>query len=205
MGKSPEDYFSGRAEDYRHDTAGWLWSGWRQMELRAVLGALRPRPGDRVLDAGCGAGFYAEALAERGADVVATDLTPGMAAQVRKATGLPAYVSNLEDGTVRPVFDGVISCGALEFCRSPALAVKHLAEGLRPETGRLVLMVPAADWGGGAYRFFHARHGVRIELFSRARLGLMARVAGLRLVEFHRAGFNHVVRMEPFPPWGRGA
>ena len=41
--------------------------------LRMILG--RVRPGDRVLEAGCGPGFLARLLKDRGADVVGTDVS----------------------------------------------------------------------------------------------------------------------------------
>lgn len=42
----------------------------------AVLEALGDADGQRVLDAGCGPGFHAEALVGRGASVVAFDQSP---------------------------------------------------------------------------------------------------------------------------------
>jgi len=45
--------------------------------------------GARVLDAGCGAGQMAAALAERGADVVATDISPRLLGVARDRTPVP--------------------------------------------------------------------------------------------------------------------
>jgi ubiquinone/menaquinone biosynthesis C-methylase UbiE len=44
----------------------------------AVVEALNPGPGNRVLDVGCGTGGVAEIAATSGADVVGVDLAPGL-------------------------------------------------------------------------------------------------------------------------------
>ena len=55
-------------------------------EMRATLGSWLPADlrGARVLDAGCGTGALAVELAERGADVVAIDLSPKLVALARE-------------------------------------------------------------------------------------------------------------------------
>ena len=162
-----------------------------------MLRVLRPRVGEAILDAGCGGGYYTEALHRQGALVTGTDMSIEMVRQVRRATGLPVFASNLEQGAAGPVFDAVLSCGALEFCRAPEKAVREMAEALRPGGGRVVLMIPAVTMLSHLYRYYHARHGVSINLFSFADVESMARAAGLQITESRRAGFNHVVRMEP--------
>jgi cyclopropane fatty-acyl-phospholipid synthase-like methyltransferase len=80
-------------------------------EVAFLVDALELRPGMRVLDAGCGPGRHAIALAQQGINVVGIDLSPDFVALAQQdAAGLPAEfrvqdVRNLEDeGT----FDGVI-------------------------------------------------------------------------------------------------
>ncbi len=197
MAIGPADYFSGRAQTYRRESEGWLWGRLRRIELRAVLELLRPREGELILDAGCGGGYYSEALMREGASVVGTDISREMLRQVHGATGLPVFASDLEHAAARPVFDAVASLGALEFCQSPGEAVLGMAGALRSGGGRVVLMLPARGWGARLYRYYHARHGVAITLFSVQELKRMAESAGLRITEARKAGFNHVVRMEP--------
>ena len=50
----------------------------RAVELNRISEALRLQPGSRVLDAGCGSGQLAIALAERGMTVTGVDLSPAM-------------------------------------------------------------------------------------------------------------------------------
>ena len=56
-------------------------------ERPATLSLLPEVAGLRVLDAGCGPGFYAEALLERGAEVVGVDVTPAMVELARQRVG----------------------------------------------------------------------------------------------------------------------
>ncbi|MBL4687783.1 MAG: methyltransferase domain-containing protein [Nannocystaceae bacterium] len=53
-------------------------------ERPATLSLLPDVAGLRVLDAGCGPGIYTQALLERGAEVVAFDVTPAMIALARQ-------------------------------------------------------------------------------------------------------------------------
>ena len=65
--------FGARAEGY-HDSA--LHASGPDLEL--LLSWLAPEPGERALDVACGGGHVALALARKGADVDACDLTPEM-------------------------------------------------------------------------------------------------------------------------------
>lgn len=58
----------------------------------AVLSLLPDVCGKRVLDAGCGPGVYTEILLERGAEVVAVDVTPDFVALAQERVGNRATV-----------------------------------------------------------------------------------------------------------------
>ncbi|MFW6017307.1 MAG: HemK2/MTQ2 family protein methyltransferase [Halapricum sp.] len=63
--------------------------------------------GDLVLEVGTGSGYVAAALAETGADVVATDLNP-VACREAHETGLPVVRANLVEPFREGVFDAVV-------------------------------------------------------------------------------------------------
>ena len=67
-----------------------------------VVELLQPRPGERILDLGCGDGVVTEALLHAGAEVVGIDASPEMIAAAR-ARGIDAHVQDgLRLGQVEP-------------------------------------------------------------------------------------------------------
>lgn len=86
----------------------------------ATLSLLPDVQGQRVLDAGCGPGAYAQWLVEHGAEVVALDVSPKMVGFARqrlgtRATVLQADFSQPLDFLPDASFDGVLSALALDY------------------------------------------------------------------------------------------
>jgi ubiquinone/menaquinone biosynthesis C-methylase UbiE len=102
------------------------------------------RPGDAVIDAGCGTGLDTLHLAARGVRVTAVDVSPGMIAELtrklaRPPSGVETHVGDLNDVLSRlaPPYDGIVSSfGALNTVDLPRFAAAA-SRLLRPG-GRLV-------------------------------------------------------------------
>jgi SAM-dependent methyltransferase len=107
----------------------------------AVLELLRPRPGERILDLGCGDGALTARIREAGAQVVGVDASAEMVAAAR-ARGLDARVADGEALEFHREFDAVFSNAALHWMRRPDRVIEGVAEALRPG-GRFV-----AELGG---------------------------------------------------------
>jgi 2-polyprenyl-3-methyl-5-hydroxy-6-metoxy-1,4-benzoquinol methylase len=61
-----------------------------------VLDLLAPRPGERILDLGCGDGALTEQIARAGADVVGADAAPDLITAAREAyTGIGGEVRRI--------------------------------------------------------------------------------------------------------------
>ena len=113
---------------------------------RLVHEAVGAQPGERVLDAGCGPGFYvAELLDAVGPEgsVVGIDVSPAMLAiAARRSEAHPNVAFHEGDATSLPVesedFDAALSVQVLEYVNNPPAALAEIHRALRPG-GRVVL------------------------------------------------------------------
>lgn len=99
----------------------------------AVIAALAPRPGERVLDVGCGAGFTSRAMAALGADVVGVDVSAPLLGVAQDAGGGPRYL--LADAGADPLpgpFDALFSRFGVMFFPDPGAAFAHLRAAMAP-------------------------------------------------------------------------
>jgi trans-aconitate methyltransferase len=79
-----------------------------------VLDLLAPKPGERILDLGCGDGVLTKNLADLGCDVVAVDSSVPQIEAARKL-GLNAHVIDAKDLPYNEEFDAVFSNAVLHW------------------------------------------------------------------------------------------
>jgi SAM-dependent methyltransferase len=132
-----------------------------------VLELLAPRPGNRLLDAGCGTGDIARRLA---ADVgptgrvIGVDTSATMLAEARRRTLDPTLPVEFHRGDITQLaaadgaFDGAYSERVLQHLDDPRPAVAELVRVTRPG-GRIAVI--DTDWG------MHAIHGADPTLTAR--------------------------------------
>ena len=106
--------------------------------LAAIVRAVRPQPGARVLDVATGPGYVAAAFAEAGCDVVGIDLTPAplaLAEKMRAARGLTGLRFQQDDAEHLPfeenTFDIIVSRYALHHCEDPRRIIAEQARVCR--------------------------------------------------------------------------
>ena len=119
---------------------------------RLVREALAAQPGERILDVGCGPGFYvAELLEEVGPSGAVTGVD-GSAAMLsisaKRIDGAPNVTLAEGDATAIPVpdgaFDAALSVQVLEYVDDATAALRDIHRALRPG-GRVVIW--DVDWG----------------------------------------------------------
>ena len=106
-----------------------------------VFEMLAPRPGERVLDLGCGDGALTERLVAAGCRVIAIDSSPAQIGAAR-ARGLDARRGRAETLPFRGEFDAVFSNAVLHWIPDAAAVIASVHRALKPR-GRFV-----AEFGG---------------------------------------------------------
>lgn len=123
-----------------------------------VVELLAPKPGERILDIGCGTGHLTNSLALAGAVVVGIDTSLAMIEQARQK--YPSVRFELGDGTdfeFPEPFDAVFSNAAIHWMKDQDKVARCIWRALKPG-GRFV-----AEFGGkGNIRALHS--GIRQEV-----------------------------------------
>lgn len=169
-----------------------------EREKRLFLRECRPRAGERWLDAGTSAGFYAGVLAAQGCEVLAADLSPAMLREGQRREASPHIdwaLTNLEDSGLPDASFGGVTVGAtLNETHDPARFLRELARVLRPG-GQLWLMYVART-GGPGQALLRALGG--LDFFDPA--WTARQVPGLRRQMAFRSGsvqFEHFLKEGP--------
>jgi SAM-dependent methyltransferase len=154
---------------YTTDRGRWIG----EVELRLILRLLAPEPGARILDVGCGTGYFTRRLAAEGYEVTGADPDPAMLAYARAHRGgREDYV--LADGRSLPFSDGefdyCISITALCFIPDERAALGEMARVCRRGLAlgllnrwSLLYLQKGRHGGRGAY------HGARWHTLGEAR------------------------------------
>lgn len=128
--------------------------GQTRLWRRAVVNAVDPQPGERVLDLAAGTGTSSLPFARRGAEVVACDFSLGMLRVGRSRCPGLSFVAG--DALRLPFGDGAFDAASMSFglrnTADPAAALRELRRVVRPG-GRLVVcefsqpsLPPLATW-----------------------------------------------------------
>lgn len=109
----------------------------------SLLAFLKPQPGERILDLGCGTGQLTAKIAEMGAEVLGIDADRGMIAEAKaNYPTLQFMVADVRDFQVDKPYAAIFSNAALHWVQPPELAIQCMYRALAPG-GRFV-----AEFGG---------------------------------------------------------
>ena len=106
-----------------------------------VLELLAPKPGEHILDVGCGDGVLTKKIADLGCSVFGVDSSADFVASARKL-GLTVVEKSASDMDFGQRFDAVFSNAALHWMKDADAVIRRVARALLPN-GRFV-----AEMGG---------------------------------------------------------
>jgi SAM-dependent methyltransferase len=167
--------------------------------LTLDLDRLGVKPGELVLDLGCGAGRHSFEAQERGAHVIAVDLDDVVLKdvhQMMKAIGSPgacvvgdALSLPFADGS----FDRIIASEVLEHIPEDSAAMAEITRVLKPG-GTVSVTVPRA-WPEGVCwllsKEYHSNEGGHVRIYRRGQLVGRLSDAGLIAYDGHHAHALH--------------
>jgi 2-polyprenyl-3-methyl-5-hydroxy-6-metoxy-1,4-benzoquinol methylase len=137
------DYFANRAENGAYNA---------YVDRPAMLKLAGEVAGQRILDAGCGAGHYAATLVERGASVLGLEGSPELVAHARTRLGERAEVRRHDlntplDTVADASFDGVLCALVLHHLPAREQFLREVFRVIRPG-GWFALSTshPTSDW-----------------------------------------------------------
>ena len=165
------------------------------------------RPGERMLDLGCGAGRHAFEAMKRGGVVVALDYSAAELKEVQATTGAMLAASEIDESMYAGVvngdaldvpfpdssFDRIVCSEVLEHIWDADRAIAELVRVLRPG-GRLAVTVPtrwpervawALDW------HYNDTPGGHVRIFRQHELEQKLEASGLFLRGSHHAHALH--------------
>jgi len=191
----------------RYDLARRLWV------VFDVLLAGEDLTGRRLLDAGCGTGWFSQAAAERGARVTSLDVGPDLLAQVARKCATQRVIGDLSALAVADgAYDYVVASDVIEHTARPEAAIRELLRVLRPG-GLAAVTVPNRVWkpaqwlanGLGLRAYQGHEHWLGpVQLVRRVRAmgGIVEHRRGLHLVPFvWKRTHGLLRRLDRAGPW----
>lgn len=159
----------------------------RCIELDVLTRYLSPRAGEKIIDVGCGKGFYCDFLHKRGIEAHGIDPSKRdiAFAQIIQHKGIHVQVAEGEDIPYKnSEFDRAVSVCVLEHTRDDKKVLQEVHRVLK-KNGTFALSVDTLDSPnyGEAYRAQHAKEHFVNQYYTREKLMKLLQSTGFEVVE----------------------
>ena len=155
----------------------WWWRVREGILLERIRELLGNRTRDaRILDVGCGAGLFFDALEQFGR-VEGIESDPIAVAQSGKWRSR-IHMGDVESFTSDRPFDVILALDVVEHIRTPAVMLRHAARLLASD-GRMVITTPAFDWLWTS----HDRLNHHVKRYTALEMRALLREAGLQAID----------------------
>lgn len=175
-----EEYFDEKAKNYHQGRSKGFIGSLVAKEEYLALKLLNPKKNEKILDAGCGSGFFSISIKNNGSDIFGIDISHAMINELRKR-GINGKVADMEKLNLKKKFDKILCSGALEFTKHPQKVIRGFSKHLK-KGGIIVLIYPKSSLVGYIYKLFHLLHGVSITLSTKKRIKYLVKGSGLKVV-----------------------
>ena len=114
----------------------------------SLVDLLKAEKGQRLLDLGCGTGFFLKAASDAGLETHGVDISSVAVALSKQVSPTSTmHVCSMENLNGIGLFDYVTAFGSMEHCLDINKALSEVIRVLEP-SGRFVIMVPNNDYDG---------------------------------------------------------
>lgn len=138
-----ENYFPPESESlWREQMAQvFLKEGFEKLKAFERSGIFRPGNPPKILDVGCGMGFFLDFMRRRGWKVTGVEPAPAAARHAREKLRLDVFEGNLDEASVQGPFDVVTLWYVMEHVPNPHEILDRVA-GLLRSGGLVIIRVP---------------------------------------------------------------
>jgi len=181
---SVKKYFNSNASGYDRKKTSGLTGFLVEKERGMIFEFLDVHPGERVLDAGCGTGFYSKLIQDLGAYPYGVDISEEMIDRLQ-AKCIDGEVGDVASISLNRKFDKILSAGSIEFTGDSIKFLMNLRRHLK-DGGFLVMLYPHRSIIGFLYLLFHRTHGIRVKLYSLREITRLLEDSGFELLDLKK-------------------
>lgn len=161
----------------QHDATHWWYVARRRILSGLIADKIKPAPGARILEIGCGTGHNFEMLGRFG-HVDAIEIDEGARALAQERLGRSILTAPLPEltGIADGSYDMIALLDVLEHIGDDLASLTHIKRKLKPG-GKILLTVPANPWMWSAHDVAHHHH----RRYTKSGFAQVAQKAGLKI------------------------